>query len=615
MIENLETLCLNTICRNFKYIQEYLEKINCKLPNILGEKIYENSLRILPKYSKNDIQFLSKYIYHMKTVNLLWKNFKHLKYYDFLIGKELDNFILSNESIIQFNSNKYFIKIKNLIYINYQSWSEYSSFESLFKFCKITNSLKFQSKFYTVITNFNWNLCFKSLEETVKIIDLKNIPLNYQLFLQLLLSLKNKRSLIELNLWLKIMDKIQEDSLKLRKCYLCIPNTLIKFRFKINKPEIKALYVDLPVTLKRLKNLADFSLNMMPSDELIAVEILKSLKKYNSGKLENLNLNFRKINKILMDELCSLFEKSLFLNKFYINTIKDTEKKLMIKFFKSMKSYSNNLKDYKMILTTNFKDLNDKNFQSSFPKRFSSLEIINFEIFSKIFSLDEKYILEIIKSASNNLKILRLDSSFSRFLIENLQYNKLNQLTELFLSSIRLSVNIHGYLFKGLTDGNCGKTLKTFEMNRCHIIDCISKDIGKFLQTCSSLQIVKFKQTSFDNDGEFVNIILGLQSCKESLQTIHFNYCEISNDEGNAILDLLKQCSSIQNVSFKADFPSTLQLCPENIFDSINNSKHTLESITIINCKKIKISPEEFHEISNTFYKLMKYDFILSYDE
>lgn len=606
MQDKLINLCIDKICLNLKLVLKLCEYQGCIIPEIIGSRIYENCFTILKEFTENDLEFLlNNKLLKIKEINLRRNQFLKIKNFDFLNGIQLNNLILSEDTKFYISSSKCRFEVKNLTIYKNKSYfnSDFEScLDSLFKNCKITNSIKFSStnsNFY----NFNKEICFNTFLENIEIIQLQNVPIDFNNFIQLLYSLKEKKSLFELSIYLHISKGVKIDKLSIRHYFNYVPNTLKKLIFKMTNKSVNDVYFFLPLLLKRLKCLEEFTCIYMPLDELLSIEILKSLKLFNSKKLTFLNVKFERISKNVNVELNSLIQQCQLLKKIYIDFDKEIlDKQIQIQFFNSISSSSfvENLHDWKIKILYNY--LKKKTTHQIFLSKFKSLKIFDMNYYSAM-KLDDECLLKIFECNENNLEIFKLEKNLSDFICKKLPYENFYKLTEIYLKSIDFNENSHYDFFKKFKE-ICGKNLRIIKLEFCSLKINMTKIIGEFLSSCNCLEKIHFTKLSLDDVNGFANLFSGLISCQETLKHLHFKSDRLSEVEGMAFINFLKRCQCIRIIKIYGYHIYPVQICPVQILESLKISRRTLETCHITYLFKTQRKKQDFDDQLKLFNNL-----------
>lgn len=612
MAERLRNLCLDKICLNLNLYLKLYKYLKYEIPESIYKSIYENSFTVLSNFSDEDLRFFfNRETRNVKEINLLCKQFEKIDNYDFLSGVNLYKFSMCEDTKFVFSSNKRPILIKNLIIYKKRHYFMDNEFnlEILLKNCKVTESINFSSSKTAAFSKFNKEICFKSLDKNITAIHLLNVPLDSNSFVQLLLSLKEKKSLLELGFFLETHKQIKIDSHKFKYYFGYIPDSIKKFSLKILNMNLSDIYIFLPLLIKRLKNLEEFFLHYMPSNESIAVQIIQSLKINRSKSLMELNLKFERISKLINDELSSLINECSNLKRIFIESDKDISKPLQTKIIYSLNTPIESIEDWKINILKNYGL--QKNFDKILPN-LCNLKIFDLDYYKKLRVADE-CLIKILQSTSNSIQICKLDDDFSDFLCKKLPYRSFSMLAELYLTDINFDQKIHENFFENLKDGNAGRNLNIFKMENCNLCIGMSTSVGNFFSSCYFLEkIFLIKNLVLDENG-FIYIISGLEACRENLKYLTFNLDKFSQTEGQMLLNYLKSCYNIRRLRILGYHYNKAQLCPIVLLESLKNSKKSLEILHIINFSDSQKSIQDFKEILKTFCKIYNLMYVVSF--
>ncbi|CAD5126390.1 unnamed protein product [Dimorphilus gyrociliatus] len=132
-------------------------------------------------------------------------------------------------------------------------------------------------------------------------------------------------------------------------------------------------------------------------------------------------------------------------------------------------------------------------------------------------------------------------------------------------------------IFKGLTSSL--ETLEYIDLSGCNITENQCFWLGDLLQKC--IGKLEINLTSNTQMGEgFKRICYGLKS--PSLQSIHFTFCNLSEEQGIWLSDLLFDCTMLTAINLTQN--GTLKNEILNVFNGLTSSCNSLQQISLAEC-------------------------------
>lgn len=140
--------------------------------------------------------------------------------------------------------------------------------------------------------------------------------------------------------------------------------------------------------------------------------------------------------------------------------------------------------------------------------------------------------------------------------------------------------------FKSICDSLTiiSKDIIEFSIERCDLSKEHCDYLSKFLSNCYSLQCFSINLNK-DFDKSFCKICKGLDRSKDSLKSLSFNGCNLSNDEMKEIVFLLNSCYFIERFEMAFSHPSEQAF--REVCLALSQSSHVLEYLNFRSCQLV----------------------------
>lgn len=564
-MEKLTTLCLDNIALNLFLNYRLIKESRVEIPNEIGEKIFENSLKIVSNLESDDLKIFNKEICSLKNVNLFRNQLKRIGDFNFLNEQELDNLYIGGVHNFKVDENNFSLKVKNLIYFM-DSPNDLRKLRNLFKNLTVTDSI-----FIRASSLNEFKKLFDTLGDSIRAVELLYTNLSNDAFKYLMKKIKNKKSLTDLGINLESLRENENDESDLKKFLLFIPNTITKLHIQVDSCQTH-IFSLIPSLIKSLINLEEFIFRTMPNANSLTSDLFDSIKEISNGNLKILGLTFNTINNVKRKQLTDLIEKCSFLKEIYIIEMENDNAYIDSNLLGTLRKCASNLEVLEM---SGFEKCSLKRPVEKLIEKFSSLKAIDLGDYISM-GLNEKHIGKMMAAIGETLKTLKITvCDFTSQLIKEINWENVSNLNRLKLEDIHFFGNSLEEFFKGLMTSGCGKTLKVFELKHFGLHFELSIAIGNFLSTCNCLEIVTFTNIFSGNPGEIVHILKGLKSCQNSLRQLAFYNCTLNDIVGYIIADIVRPCRHIESFTI---IPQHLSgKCKGEILDSLKNSKKSLQ--------------------------------------
>lgn len=608
MVEKLESLCLLKVVYNLSFNHKILKWLKKDLPKNIGEKIFEKSIKIVPEFSNDDLQFFQKGIINIKNIEMFRKQFDSINCYDFLNGHDIDNLITGNPTDFEIKSKNFSLKIKNLT-VSFVDEEIFEKMIILFKNCCVTNSIKVESNLMKY-TDASKSL-FDSLDKSIKSVNLFDLDINFKHIKMIMETLKDKKELEELKLNLYALKKEKINANELKEYFKLIPNNISRLSFQLDCDQ-KMIFSFIPMVLKKLRNLKYFNFSIMPEKEDLSIEMLKTLEKYNTATLETLDLMFIDMSEKIKLSVSKLVGRCRSLRQLIIVPGVGACNTFTSEMLESLEPIAQNLRLCKIPFP------NEGRLRRSLKRlvlKFCSLTSLNLGDFINL-NFDNDCLIKIIQS--NQKKLQEFDISncnLKQSLIERLNFKKFSSLIDLNLSNVNFEADISVEFFKKIQAGNCGKTLKSLKIALCCIDEASEKYFGLFLKTCNRLEEI-YLETIISSSSLYRHIISGLNSCKNTLNSFSLIKCKFNDKQGTLLFRFFEKCTNMKSVVLCKN-----SLTSEVVFDilqSLENSRGTLEQFCANHLYDDDYLDQHIQDLADTFHNLIDFQVsenMESYDE
>lgn len=607
-MESLENLCLKNVCLNLSLNYLVCKKYKLKIPYKLGQKIFDNSFNYINKFNKNDLKLFSNNFIQLINVDLYKKQFKNIKYFDFLNGHQLDKLIIGNIDNFQLLTNNNFsISTKQLIIgkKNGGITNNLNNFKILLMNCKITESIIFHFDEDIFYSNLIYHL-LKNAGNSLKIIDLRDLRISVNQLIKLKPCLNRQKSIVEL--YLNFMDKdkfnggggggrITEEinDEYIENFIYSIPNTIVELNIYI-LPEQNYISKYLPDILRNLNNLKVLFIEEMPLEENITFGILDCLKNYHCHRLTDIELIFMNINEYVNDGLVELLKKCSKLKYLHITCQSNEINCLNHEIIQSINANLNKIEEFYI------------NFKDSFIINETLKRYLNY--FSSLTSLDLGYFIvrgigsndisKLLNSLTNCLEHLKIfDCVITENFAQFLSIPEFNNLIKIEINNVDFSGSAIIYLLLRLKINV--KNIKCFKMINCDLHEIDALTISNFLQYCQNIEKVNFTYNTRLRNG-IIKIIRSLFNSSNTLQSINFSDCGITDYEGQFLQKSLKIFTNLKVLKLKNNLISFHYLFI--LLNELKISKNFFKEFNIENCQLTFKEYKKLKELSNSFIGL-----------
>lgn len=562
-MDKLEIICLDKICDNLLLIKKICERRNYKIPSKLGQKIFDNSFRIINEFTEEDLKFFRKEIIEIKSVNFYKKQFKTIEYFDFLNEQHLENLIIGNIENFRLRNNVFLLTVNNLQIGDY-SYSKpinFDGLEILLLNVQVKNSITFKANNKIAFSNVIYYL-LKNSKHSLTSINIPAVDLTLYDFKSVLCFLKGQKQLKELSLNLK---DIFQNNIHMEDKFLLgylknLPNTITELNLNLQSNDYQ-LFNCLSIIFKQLNKLDSFSLDTFIDDDDLIIEILNNIKQFSSDKLIYIDFTFVRITKLVNQKLIEFFYKCSNLTSIYISCINE-ENNLDQYFVFSCCHLAQEIKHFYPEFSNNDSISYSYNKFLTMCKSLKSVEIG--------FYLDIRVQLKNIFSALKSSRESLTSIEFSFCTITNefaLGFPSLVYCLEVIeFEVVNFQGNSLAELLKNLR--HTAENLKKFIFIGCELesTDCVV--IGRFLGLCRNLEEINLSYNELVKNG-ILMIIDNLSFSKDSLKIIDFSCCGLEEDEAIILNDFLL---SLRNLEiFRAGFNIIPPLHLFNMLKSLKN--------------------------------------------
>lgn len=587
-LETLENFCLNKICLNLSLNYYLIKNFNIKLPKSFGQKIFNNCFKIINFFTENDLKFFNKNISSLKTIDICKKQFKKIKYFDFLNQHNLDNISIGNiDNFYLKNEASFSIITKNLIITNMNCSivRDINIFNIFLSKCIVTESIVCHLKQNQLFTNYD-NLLFNNNYNSIKILNITGIEVCvHHLYTLKQFFIKNN-SLIELSLFINHSSRKNDDStdINMKNFLLSIPNTIriLHLEFFYFDDDI---FENFSIVIKNLINLNEIFIQPMPYDAKMVKEILKSLAIYTSDRLTKIGLIFSEVNYETNKILVKYLKKFQYLKKVCIRGENFMENDLFFDIISSLNQSAQYIEEFDFLF--NGIDTGGREFNKFLPNCYSLKE------FDISYFLDEGtypyYVLLAMNNCRKTINLLKLyHYRLSKDFSEQLSAINLIAVTEILLVRVLFDEGSLSYFLSSVKQS--ATKLKALHIRQCQLTEDDGLIIGKFLRECS-LKFIDIRSNPQLKTG-INSIIKELENSKNTLESINFSYCQFDVIGCFLLAKLIKNCQHIKYLNLNNT--NLTDDCLKRIFMNLKNSKGYLQYLDIDMCR---ISSSTFNEL------------------
>ncbi|CAD5126370.1 unnamed protein product [Dimorphilus gyrociliatus] len=328
--------------------------------------------------------------------------------------------------------------------------------------------------------------------------------------------------------------------------------------------------------------------------------ILQALLK-SSKSLKQINLSMCSMAKSQGRDLGNLLEKCSNIENIDLswNTSLAEE---WIAIFKGLRASSSTLKEVNLSSCS----LDEKygKFIGEVLNDCNNIEEINLS-WNKEMKSQLSFILNCLSKSSNTLKVV--DISWNYLLEEHgnsigeifQQYSNIQVIN---LSGNKQLENGWSAICNGLLKSvNC---LRDIDISSCELGENCGRSIGNLLENCSNVEIFNISWNKhLDND--LLAICKGLVNSANTLTDIDFQYCYLTESQGNIIGNMLNSCTNLNTVDFSSNIHVGRGL--SRICDGLLQSSNTLTSISLNMCN---IKEDVAYSIANLLQKCSKIEIL-----
>lgn len=603
MVATLMEISLDNICLNLSYNYELCSRLSIRIPAVLGQLIFNNSFTVLPRFRGNDLKFFSLDILSLNKVDLLENQFSTVENFDFLDGHSLLDFSIGDIRKFKVTNPDFKITTKCLYVGDLNVGIKADQIDFILSRCKVTERVNFMAPKKNFKVTDSICTLLNNASDSLQTFDGTNIDIfvsDMEFFRDFLLK-KTKLNKLKWNVCGRLVEGNVDNT---EKKYELIGSTLRAFPKTLTsldlylQPDHRLIFEQIPELLKNLPSLNEFFLKKMPLEEELSANILKALHKFNSQKLTEIILHFDRIDVSSSTHLPYLVQHCKSLKKITIECYHKPNE-LDHKIIDALNSSAQHLEQFFIEFNGKRSVQITKSFENLLPNC-SSLKFIEVGVFG-LHNVNFDCIAKCLVKSRNSLEEVNLLESQYGSSISTV-CNGLKNLRNLQNITI-ISLDF----FDSFTENLCSSlrysvdTLTCIKLFDCNLIENDGKIIGDLLKHCRFLQVINLSSNGMLSSG-LKHIIDGLFSSKDTLSHINLSRCGMTDTEGYILANFLRYCTQI--IAFRLCKTILSGDCLKELLRCLRAARKSLRILDLYQCPMITSVMEDVKILANGYYQL-----------
>ncbi|CAD5125439.1 unnamed protein product [Dimorphilus gyrociliatus] len=288
-----------------------------------------------------------------------------------------------------------------------------------------------------------------------------------------------------------------------------------------------------------------------------------------------LNISSKNFHKYETDKMQ---ENKISLN--IIDIILDENKHL--NFLLNMKTIQTSLhKNYKKSINIDSDINNIQNLEDAIKKNLIEMGHLQIYLPRIVNVLYTDRILELLRISSQSVRFLNLSHNLQYQTIDKMSWEMLkncNKLETIQIKDIDVS-SILNYLSAAIYSSS--KTLRTITIEDCCLANGNVKFLGLPIMACNSIEVFNLNGNKFMMNDGFNSLCSGLKNSSHSIKSISLRDCNLQEEQGLCLGDLLKNCNTLEIIDLSWNLK--LNQVFYNLCEGLRSSSY-LESINLTNC-------------------------------